>query len=251
MNRSIVRTLFDGSQRRRLALWVAAAAIGAFLGYEIAYYSAIGGLGGLSAITAGVIAILIIAVLLVSAAGSARNPDPSARPLARTTFAAASLLAAGVGVGWAIAPVLRPELRAPVVLEAVGAMSLALVGIEGYSDTGITTAICRSQPNGVGIASVEANGVGAVGTVQVAASLSFTPTASPPPVGVLAWIHGEPIETMWQASSEHVEQTGAARSGQVDFAKAVLISEGEPGRPAGGWPAEVSGSVVWSCGDWD
>ena len=53
----------------------------------------------------------------------------------------------------------------------------------------------------------------------------------------------------WQGPADVVERFDGDRAVRVSFTGAILIVD-ESGRQSGGWPAELSGTVSWSCAKW-
>lgn len=101
-------------------VWVAAFALGAYLGYGIAFSQTLTGLGSLGAI----VAVLIVGALLATLAGAAVVAwlmcGARGRPVARTALGAGLLLAAGVAASWTATRVLGVGFQEQTLLEAGG-----------------------------------------------------------------------------------------------------------------------------------
>lgn len=145
MDPSIIRQSLATVSRPKLAFWVAALGGGVYLGFRIADGLARADfLGQFGAIVAGGIAVVVLAGLV--AIGLALLPDKASRTAARTAILAGVLLLAGVGVGWAITPVLGLGYRAPVELEARGTMTLNLDGLDAYAGQGeVPSRLCLPE----------------------------------------------------------------------------------------------------------
>ena len=105
MDPSIIGQSVATVSRPKLAIWAAALGGGGYLGFRIADGLARADfVGQFGAIVAGGIALVVLAGLV--AIGLALLLDKASRSAARTAILAAALLLTGVGVGWAITPVL-------------------------------------------------------------------------------------------------------------------------------------------------
>ncbi|MEX2137528.1 MAG: hypothetical protein WEB29_11360 [Chloroflexota bacterium] len=103
----------------RWLLAVVPLGIGAFLGYQAAYQSSLGGFGG--AFGAAYLAYAIGGLVLIAGlagVGNALRPAGRGRVASRYSFAAAALIAAGGAGGWAAVPILDIGYHPPVVLQA-------------------------------------------------------------------------------------------------------------------------------------
>lgn len=252
MDPSNVRHPIAELSKPKLLFWAASLAVGAYLGYVIAANLYASGFASFNAFFAGLIALAILFVLVVVAVILALAPDRSGRPAARAAIVGGLVLTLGVGLGWVITPVIWPEFRAPVILEAKGTMNLALDGIDGYAAGGDALATCRSEVDAEGVASVEAVVVGTIGPAVVAASVwiqSDNGTSD-----LMVWIpppaEGTGTVPMWQGPEGIVEATRVAGGGQVVFSGIRLTASDAEGRAPEGWPAELSGTLTWSCGEW-
>ncbi len=237
-------------------LWAAAVlAIGAFLGWWIAYVLSAPdyGFGRLSAYFIAALAGVILATLAVIAVVAALWPGQRGRPAARVAIVIGLLFAAGVGLGWAITPVVGLGYREPVYLEARGTMNLSLEGLAGYVSQGDQLALCSRVDHTQVVGHVEAI-VGSVPSGRVAASVSIVPAAPDgwPSVAIAIQPTVEPkgSGTAWYGPAEVVERRDGNRTGRVTFSSAVLIADEHDGRLPEGRPAELSGTLSWSCGDW-
>jgi len=237
----------------KLAFWAVAFAVGAYLGYGIAWSLAQSTWGVLGALIAGVVTVSMLGILVLIAALAAVVSDGRGRPVARAMVVAAILLPAGVGIGWAMTPVLGIGYRAPVVLESGGTMSVTLHGIAGYANQAGALAQCRSEVDTVNVAFVEANLVGTIGADIVNASLTLLPAAANDrpavQVSIQPAVKADGNAPMWQGSADTVEWIDRDRSGRIVFTGAVLTASDEARQPAG-WPALLSGTLSWSCAEW-
>lgn len=253
MDPSTARQSRVGASRWALAFWALAFGGGAYLGYVIAYSLTLSGLGSLGAVVAALIAAIILTTLVVVAVIAALLPDKRGRPTARTAMVAGILLALGVGLGWAITPVLGLTYREPVLLEAEGTMNLSLDGFDGYTGQGDALAYCRSESDGA-FPFVEANHVGNVGTGMVVASVSIPPDSPDGRPVVQVWIQPADKTTgaapTWRGPADVVTGIDGDRGGRMNFRGAALTASEEGGRLPEGWPAELSGTLTWACGAW-
>ncbi len=243
-----------GASKSTLAFWALTFGGGAYLGYGIAYSLALSGLGQLGAVVAAVIAATILTTLGVIAVVAVLLPDKRGRPAARVATVAGLLLALGVGFGWAITPVLGLTYREPVLLEADGTLSLSLDGLDDYVGKGDAPASCRSELNGDTFPFVEADLVGKVGRGMVVASMSIPPDSSDGRPVVQVWVQpadkSKGVVPVWRGPADVVARIGADHGGQVVFTGAALTSSEVGGSLPEGWPAELSGTLTWSCGAW-
>jgi hypothetical protein len=172
-------------------------------------------------------------------------------PEARTVVVAAALYAAGVGVGFVMTPALGLEyrFREPVMLEARGTMTLSLDGLAGYAARSDVAAMCGAMPDGEGVSSVSATAIGTIDGFDVDAFIVGI-ELEVPSVGV----GGVPTVNFkflgWSGPVDFVERTQGGRDGRVTFVGAALDNSGAGGPVQGDWPATLSGTLTWSCGDW-
>ena len=68
---------------------------------------------------------------------------------------------------------------------------------------------------------------------------------------ILVWFQPavEGAAPTWQGLADVVERIDGDRAGRIVFTGAALIAD-EAGRRPEGWPAELSGALSWSCGEW-
>lgn len=239
--------------RPRLVVWAASLAVGGFLGSGMHVNESTGGFGWVGALAFAILAVTILVVMGVIALILALAPDESGHRAARAIVVAAIALAVGVGIGRAIAPMLSGRVAFP--LEARGTMSLSTDGLERYVGSSDAVANCRSVPDSDAVAYVDANVVGSVGTGMVGVSVVMLPPDSAdgrPTVQV--WIQPADktvgVAPAWQALGDIVERGDGDRSGRIAFNGATLSASDGSVRQPEGWPAELSGTVSWTCGDW-
>ena len=254
MEPSAARSSVKSISRGRLVVWTAFFAVGAFLGYGTVYNESTGGFGWIGALAFALLAVTILAVIAVVALILAIAPDESGHRAARTIAVAAVTLLMGIGIGRAVAPLWGDSVSFP--LEARGTMNLAPDALDGFAGDGEAVANCRSGPDTAAVEFVDANVVGTVGTEMVGASLVMLPPDSPdgrPAVQV--WIQPADktvgVAPMWQGPGDVVERVDGDRSGRIDFSGAILSASDGSGRQPEGWPAELSGTLAWSCDEWD
>jgi hypothetical protein len=229
-----------------------ALAVGAYLGGALASGLNQGGLGSIVALVVAVIVGAILAVMALVAAILVKSSDTSGRRAARSIVVAACAFVAGVAVGWAVEPAFRPEYRESVVLEAPGRLNVSIDGLDGYMSHGDAPTKCHSEPDAEGIAGIGGDVVGSVGTAIVGASLTVsagTPDGRPV---VHLWIRPSVEDKgsapFWEGSADVVEPVDGDRGGRIEFTRATFT---EPDKaPPDGYPAELSGTLSWSCANW-
>jgi len=111
MDASTLRRSITSTSRLTLVLWTAAFALGAYLGYGIAYSQTLTGLGSLGGIFAGLIVGALLATLAVIAVVARLLSGARGRTVARAALGAGLLLVAGVAVGWSATRVLGLGLQ--------------------------------------------------------------------------------------------------------------------------------------------
>lgn len=241
-----------GVSKAKLAGLAVALAIGAYLGTGLASGLNQGGLGSIVALVVGLILGTILAVMAVVAAILALSRDESGHRAARSIFVAGIVLVAGVLVGWAVEPVFRREYRESVILEAPGTLNVSIDGLDGYISQGDALTKCQSELDAEGIADIGGDVVGSVGTAIVGASLTVlagTPDGRPV---VHVWIRPSVEDKgsapFWEGPADFVDRIDDDRGGRVVFTRAAFT---EPDKaPPEGYPAELSGTLSWSCGEW-
>jgi len=241
-----------GVSKAKLAGLVVALAIGAYLGGGLASGLNQGGLGSIVALVVGLIVGTILAVMAVVAVILALSPDKSGHAAARSIFVAGFVLVAGVVVSWAVEPAFRPEYRESVVLEAPGTLNVSIDGLVGYTSQRDVLAQCRSDQDTERIADIGGDVVGSIGTAIVAASLTTLAGAPDGRPAVTIWIRPSVEDKgsapFWAGSADVVERMEGDRSGRVEFTRVAFT---EPDKaPPDGYPAVLSGTLIWSCGEW-
>lgn len=254
MDPSTVRRWVPAVSKVNLAFWVAAFAVGAYLGYKIAEGLALSGLAVLSVIVGALLVAAILGTLVAIAVIAALQPDGRGRSTAGTMTLAGVLLVAGLGTGWLLKEFGLFGYRPSAFLEAPGTMTMSLDGIDGYTAEVDAVAACRSEPDAERVAFVEANAIGRIGTGAVGASVVILPQAADDRPTVQVWIVPQDKTVgpapSWRGPAGDVETIDADQGGHMDFAGAVLSASDESGLPLEGWPAEVSGTLDWRCGAW-
>jgi hypothetical protein len=231
---------------------VLALAIGAYLGGSLATGLNQGGLGSIVALLVGIIVGTILAVMAVVAAILAKSRDTSGHAAARSIFFAGAALVIGVGIGWAVEPVFRPEYHEPVVLEAPGTLNVSIDGLAGYTSQGDALTTCRSEMDAEGIASIGGDVVGSVGTAIVGASLLVLAADPDGRPVVHLWIRPSVEDKgsapFWEGPADVVDRIDGDRGGRVEFTRIAFT---EPDKaPPDGYPAVMSGTLSWSCTKW-
>jgi hypothetical protein len=252
MDLSSIRQYLATVSRPKLVVWSAALGGGGYLGFRIADGLARADfLGQVGAFVAGMIALAIVVALVVI--GLVLRLGKASRSTSRATILAGVLVLAGVGVGWAITPALGLGYRAPVELESPGTLTLSLDGVDAYTGRGDTPARCRSVLDASAVALVEADVVGSSGTDPVGAFIVMQADWTDGRPGIVVRVRpagrADALQPTWRGVSEAAERIDDDRAGRIAFSGAVLVSSPETGRPPG-WPAELSGTLSWSCGEW-
>jgi hypothetical protein len=252
MDASTLRRITSTS-RPTLAVWVAAFALGAYLGYGIAYSQTLTGLGSLGAIVAVLIVGALLATLAVIAVVARLMSGARGRSVARAALGAGLLLAAGVVAGWTATRVIGIGLQEQNLLEAGGTMNVSLDGLDGYAADADARALCRSEPGSDDVARVESDHVGTLGSAAVVVSLSMRPDWTDGRPGVSVSIQpadkSQGSAPVWQGPADALPQ-GGARGGSLVFVGVALVADEGALPPPAGLPAELSGTVRWSCDDW-
>ena len=248
-----LRRSITSTSRPTLVLWAAAFALGAFLGYGIAYSQTLTGLGSLGAIVAGLVAGALLATLAVIAVVARLMSGARGRSVARAALGAGFLLVAGVAVGWTVTRVLGLGLQEQTLLEARGTMNVSLDGLDGYAAGADARALCRSEPGSDEVARIESDDVGTLGTAVVVVSVSMRPEGTDGRPAVSVSIQpadkAQGSAPAWQGSADVLSE-GGNREGRLVFVGASLVAdEGALALPDG-LPTELSGTVRWSCDDW-
>ncbi len=129
-----------GVSMPKLAAYVVALVVGVYLGGALASGLDQGGLGSIAALFVALLVGAVLAVLAVVAAILRLSRDESGHRAARSIFLAGIVFAGGVVVGWAVAPIFRPEYREAVVLRAPGTLNASIDGLDGYTSQGASPA---------------------------------------------------------------------------------------------------------------
>jgi hypothetical protein len=194
----------------------------------------------------------ILAVMALVAAILAKSPDESGHRAARSIFVAGIALVTGLAIGWAVEPAFRPEYRESVILEAPGTLNVSIDGLDDYTSQGDAPTKCQSELDAEGIAGIGGDVVGSVGTATVGASLTVLAGAPDGRPVVHLWIRPSVEDKgsapFWEGPADIVDRSDGDRGGRVEFTRAAFT---EPDKaPPDGFPAELSGTLSWSCGDW-
>jgi len=228
--------------------------VGAFLGYQAAYTRS---LGGFEAIGAAFIALVIVAlVLVVGLVGFVHTlrPNGRGRVASRYSFVAAALVAGGGFSGWAAVPVFDLGYHAPVVLQARGEVSITLDGVAGFEPRGAGRADCQSVADGIDVERVVALSLGSLNGGLLRADIAL------PVEGVsigyialfvdAATLPAGNVPPTWEKAGPEINSASGGTSGTIRIEGAQLRSGAEMGAPTGSWPATLSGTITWSCGEW-
>lgn len=229
--------------------------VGAFLGYESAYESTLGGFGGgmSAAFLAMGIGAMVVIVLLVGVANVLR-PAGRGRVAGRYAFAAAGLLAAGSAGGAAAVPVLDLGYHPPVVLQARGEASVILDAAPAFEASTSGRANCQSVVAGTDVAGVTALSLGEFDGNVLRADVSLpVEGASGGHVSLsvdAAHLPQGSVVPMWDTDDVDIQAPANRASGSIRFADAPIRVDPEMGAPPASWPASLSGEITWSCGPW-
>jgi hypothetical protein len=242
----------------RLAWWTASFGVGAYAGYQIAVPMSSPGawtwwvfgpllLGGFWVFwtVVPIASAALVAVLVYRALSKGRLPA------ARTVMIGASLYVAGVAVGIVMTPVLGLEYRyrEPVVLVGRGTMTLSLDGVAGYAARTDSPATCGSVSDGEAVSSVSATAIGTIDGADLDATVGGIDSEVPVVgVGGVPTVNFKTIG--WSGPIESVERTLGGRDGRVTFVGMAIENLGAGDPVPGDWPATLSGTLSWSCGDW-
>lgn len=237
--------------RLRLAFLIAAVVVGAWLGYTARASDSAGGLGFMSSLASFVLAGLVLFVLTVFCVVSAFQPDGRGGQVARATVLAGVVFTTSFGGGWVAVTVVRgPD---PVQLGAAGTVTLTIGDLPGFTRHVDATATCRSPFGSETVLEVVADAAGSVGADPTYFSLSMLPEHYPgiqPAIVVsLQPTLGEFAPQWSGGASELAEGVIGGPSGRVTFSGVSLGGNASGGVPPG-WPLELSGEIVWSCGEW-
>jgi hypothetical protein len=225
---------------------------GAYLGGSIASGFNQGSLASVFAFFGVLIVGAVLAVMALVAAILAKSPDASGHRAARSILVAGLVFAGGLAIGWAVEPAFRPVYREAVVLGAPGTLSVSIDGLAGYRGAGTVAAGCLSERDAEGIADVRWGVVGTFETAVVGASIAdFADSADGRPV-IQVWIdrsfEDKAAEPVWTGPADVIQRTAGDRSGHLVFTGATFPEPDRP--PYEGYPLELSGTMIWSCGEW-
>jgi type II secretory pathway pseudopilin PulG len=229
--------------------------VGAFLGYQAAYLSSLGGFGGgmgAAFLVYAIVGLVLIAILV--GLGNALRAAGRGRAASRYAFAAAALIAAGAGGGGAAVPAFDLGYHPPVVLQARGEASVTLDGVPTFVPSASGRANCQSTVAGKDVAGVTALSLGDFDGNVLRAGVSlpaegasgghvslFVDTAHLPPGSVVP---------MWDTDDVEIQSSSNRASGSIRFTDAAIRVDPETGAPASSWPKSLSGEITWSCGPW-
>jgi hypothetical protein len=231
------------------------AGVGAFLGYQVAYQSSLGGLGG--ALGAAYLTMAIGALVVVAGVigiANALRPQGRGGVASRYSFAAAGLLIAGAAGGYVAVPVFDLGYREPIRLEARGEASVALDGVAGFEPRVGGRADCQSVADGTDVERVVALSLGDLNGGLLRADIAL------PVAGVssgyislfidAATLPSGSVSPTWEQAAPEVDSASSGASGGIRFDGARLRTEPEIGAATGSWPTTLSGTLTWSCGEW-
>ena len=239
-------------------LWLAAVVVlgaGAFLGYQVAYQSSLGGLGGAlgAAFLAMAIGGLVVLVGLVGV-GNALRPEGRGRVASRFSFAAAVLLVAGAVGGYFAVPVFGLGYHPPVVLQARGEASATLEGAAAFEPREAGRADCQSVADGIDVEHIVALSLGTLNGSVLRAEITL------PIAGIsgsylslfvdAAHLPEGSMQPMWSSLEAQVDAATGGTSGSITFEDAPIREDPELDLPVGSWPPTLSGEIRWTCHDW-
>ena len=241
-----------GVSKPKLVALAVVLVVGVYHGGVLASGLNQGGMGSIVALVVGVLVAGVLALMAVVAAILRLSRDESGHRAARSIFLVGVVFAGGIVVGWAVAPLVRPEYRESVVLRAPGTLNVSIDGLDAYTSRGASPTDCHSELDAERIASIGGDVVGSVGTAVVGATLT-TLTGSPdgrPVVNI--WIRpsleDKGTAPFWEGPADVIEGSEGDRRGRVEFTRATFV---EPDKsPPDGYPRELSGSLTWSCSEW-
>src|SRR5579862_1535453 len=229
---------------------------GAFAGYLIARQASAP--GDLSALVyTWLIPLAFVASLLALAGytGRLRSSEPEQMMAPTQVMWAGIALALGTVVGLVATPLLGLTYAPQVVLQATGPAALELAGVADYEPTN-ATATCQSVADGQTVDQVAIDQVGTLRGVRLIAVVGPDPTAaSGETIDIeLSGDTGQAI--LWQGTPRVTLGGADGRTGSATFEDIVGQDEslkvGPLNQPApiDPWPATLTGTLTWSCGDW-
>jgi len=228
--------------------------VGAFLGYESAYESTLGGFSGIGAafIAMGIGAMVVITLMIGVA--NALRPAGRGRVASRYAFAAAGLLAAGGVGGGAVVRAFDLGYHAPVVLEARGEASIVLDGIPAFEPRASGRADCQSVADRKNVQRVVALSLGTLNGGSLRADVSLqVPGVSRAFLSLFIDAEDLPetsFPPMWQSLEPMILSSSDGTTGSLSFGGAAIRVDPVMGAPAGTWPATLAGELSWACDQW-
>ncbi len=244
--------------RRTVLPWLAAVfplGVGAFLGYQAAYASSLGGLGGAlgAAYLAYAIGGLVLLAILVGF-GNVLRPAGRGAVASRYAFAAAGMIAAGGFGGAAAVPVLDLGYHPPVVLQARGDASVTLDGVPAIEPSTSGRADCHSVADGTDVAGVSALSLGDLDGNALRAGINLPqPGGSVGHISLFvdaAHLPEGTVAPTWDTDEVEIHASSDGASGSLQFEDAPIRVDPESDAAAASWPASLSGEITWSCGSW-
>jgi hypothetical protein len=238
-----------------------AAVIGVLAGREIAQARSAGGFGFIGAAVISLFVIAVVIGLLIVGLVATKFRHGHVSSAIASLLAAAALLTVGTIGGGAAASAFGGLYHEPVTLEARGETRIAMRTTGGTfvaKDGGLAS--CHSTPDGRGVGGLTALDLGELGPGTLRAGLDFW-GPRPDQAGGSFFIDGADIpdgasQPTWTATVVIVQTAADGASGKLTFegrADAVDFKDpgGSVGAPAAsGWPAQIAGTITWTCGSW-
>jgi hypothetical protein len=165
----------------------------------------------------------------------------------RISSSATGLLVVGLVIGLLATRVLGLHYREPVALVAVGAVSLRLDGAPDFVARETSDADCRSVPDSWTVYEVVGVNLGDLrGRSLRARLLLLDPYLE-------IWADGAELppgapQPSWEGQIASPEMAADRRQGSAFFGLELV----RPPTPShlGDWPASLSGTLTWRCGEW-
>lgn len=237
---------------------LAAAVIGIVAGRGMAYFSSVGGFASITAAFFG-LALGVAVVVLVIVAAIARARRKAMSPAIVSLLLAAGVLPVGALVGAGTAAMSGGTYRDPVYLEAAGTASIELTTPDlEFTPTPQGSATCGSVADGTDVAGVVALDLGELKVGGVSGTLRGevgVATGDADATRLSLWIDGgdlveESFQPFWDGSGALGQVSQDGKTGTVPFSELRIMEKPDPSMPSLDWPATLSGSIEWSCGDW-
>lgn len=228
--------------------------VGAFLGYQAAYESSLGGFNAIGAAFIGIgIGVLMFIAVVVGVINALRQAGRG-RVASGYAFAAAGLLAAGGAGGYAAVPVLDLGYRSPVVLGARGEASITLDGVPTFEPNAEGRADCWSVADGTDVQEVVALSLGELNGSVLRADI-FLPVEEAPRGSISVFIEASrlpegSVQPMWNTEDVEIVASAHGATGSINFEAVPLRVDSDLGSPPGSWPATLSGEISWTCEAW-